>query len=80
MIFTAFFYFCKMKKVEHIGIAVKDLNNANALFEKLFNQAHYKVEEVHSEGVSTSFFSVRRNQNRTPSVYQCQQFHFKIYR
>ena len=47
-----------MKKVEHIGIAVKDLNNANALFEKLFNQAHYKVEEVHSEGVSTSFFQL----------------------
>jgi methylmalonyl-CoA/ethylmalonyl-CoA epimerase len=47
-----------MKKVEHIGIAVKDLANANALFEKLFNQAHYKVEEVESEGVSTSFFRV----------------------
>jgi len=47
-----------MKKVEHIGIAVKDLNNANALFEKLFNQDHYKVEEVPSEGVSTSFFLV----------------------
>ena len=47
-----------MKKVEHIGIAVKDLTNANALFEKLFNQSHYKVEEVESEGVSTSFFRV----------------------
>ena len=47
-----------MKKVEHIGIAVKDLSNANALFEKLFNQSHYKVEEVESEGVSTSFFKV----------------------
>ncbi|MDB3926861.1 methylmalonyl-CoA epimerase [Flavobacteriales bacterium] len=47
-----------MKKVEHIGIAVKDLSNANALFEKLFNQSHYKLEEVESEGVSTSFFKV----------------------
>ena len=47
-----------MKKVEHIGIAVKDLDNANALFEKLFNQNHYKVEEVPSEGVSTSFFQL----------------------
>lgn len=47
-----------MKKVEHIGIAVKDLSNANALFEKLFNQSHYKVEELESEGVSTSFFKV----------------------
>ena len=47
-----------MKKVEHIGIAVKDLTNANALFEKLFNQSHYKLEAVESEGVSTSFFKV----------------------
>lgn len=47
-----------MKKVEHIGIAVKDLTNANALFEKLFNQSHYKLEEVESEEVSTSFFKV----------------------
>lgn len=47
-----------MKKVEHIGIAVKDLSNANLLFEKLFNQSHYKVEEVESEGVSTSFFQL----------------------
>ena len=47
-----------MKKVEHIGIAVKDLTNANQLFEKLFNQAHYKVEAVESEGVSTSFFQL----------------------
>jgi methylmalonyl-CoA/ethylmalonyl-CoA epimerase len=47
-----------MKKVEHIGIVVKDLTNANALFEKLFNQSHYKLEEVESEGVSTSFFKV----------------------
>ena len=47
-----------MRKVEHIGIAVKDLANANELFTKLFNQANYKVESVHSEGVSTSFFQV----------------------
>ena len=47
-----------MKKVEHIGIAVKDLDNANALFEKLFNQDFYKMEEVPSEGVSTSFFQL----------------------
>ena len=45
-------------KVEHIGIAVKDLDNANALFEKLFNQDYYKMEEVPSEGVSTSFFQL----------------------
>ena len=43
-------------KVEHIGIAIKDLANSNALFAKLFGEAHYKVESVESEGVSTSFF------------------------
>ncbi|MFO0358745.1 MAG: methylmalonyl-CoA epimerase [Sphingobacteriaceae bacterium] len=45
-----------LKKVEHIGIAVKDLKNANTLFSKLFGKDHYKVEAVESEGVSTSFF------------------------
>lgn len=47
-----------MKKVEHIGIAVKDLRNANQLFERLFNQSNYKLEKLESEGVSTSFFKV----------------------
>lgn len=47
-----------MKKVEHIGIAVKDLANSNLLFEKLFGKAHYKIEEVASEGVLTSFFQL----------------------
>ena len=58
MIFTAFFIFTNMKKVEHIGIAVKDLRNANQLFERLFNQSNYKLEKLESEGVSTSFFKV----------------------
>ncbi|WMX14579.1 MULTISPECIES: methylmalonyl-CoA epimerase [unclassified Aureispira] len=43
-------------KVEHIGIAIKDLSTSNALFAKLFGEAHYKVEAVESEGVATSFF------------------------
>ncbi len=47
-----------MKKVEHIGIAVSDLSNANQLFEQLFNQKVYKTERVEEEGVSTSFFKV----------------------
>ena len=46
-----------MKKVEHIGIAVKDLGNANALFEKLFNQTIIKLKKCQSEGVSTSFLN-----------------------
>lgn len=45
-----------VKKIEHIGIAVRDLEASNRLFEKLFGEAHYKVEEVASEGVRTSFF------------------------
>lgn len=45
-----------MRKVEHIGIAVKDLELSNLLFEKLFGAPAYKFEEVESEGVMTSFF------------------------
>lgn len=45
-----------MKKIEHIGIAVKDLDVSNELFEKLFGVPAYKFEEVQSEGVITSFF------------------------
>ena len=45
-----------MKKIEHIGIAVKDLEKSNALFSQLFGKPHYKIEEVASEGVKTSFF------------------------
>ena len=50
-----------MNKIEHIGIAVKSLNNSNALFSKLFGRLHYKIEEVESEGVNTSFFQVGSN-------------------
>lgn len=45
-----------MRKIEHIGIAVKDLKTSNILFEKLFGIPSYKEEEVVSEGVKTSFF------------------------
>ncbi|HEY4538820.1 MAG TPA: methylmalonyl-CoA epimerase [Faecalibacter sp.] len=44
-------------KLEHIGIAVKDLNISNEIFEKLLGKAAYKEESVSSEGVKTSFFS-----------------------
>lgn len=45
-----------IKKIEHIGIAVKSLSDSNVLFEKLFGKKNYKVETVTSEGVNTSFF------------------------
>jgi methylmalonyl-CoA/ethylmalonyl-CoA epimerase len=50
-----------MNKIEHIGIAVKDLKGSKQLFEKLFGTKQYKVEEVASEGVKTSFFQVGPN-------------------
>lgn len=43
-------------KVEHIGIAVKDMASSNALFARLFGREHYKIETVEREGVDTSFF------------------------
>ena len=45
-----------MIKVEHIGIAVKDLSISVPLFEKLLNSQCYKMEEVPSERVKTAFF------------------------
>lgn len=45
-----------MQKIEHIGIAVKDLETANITYEKLLGYEQYKQEVVDSEGVSTSFF------------------------
>jgi len=50
-----------MKKIEHIGIAVKDIEKSNELFAKLFGEPHYKMETVASEGVNTSFFKVGPN-------------------
>ena len=47
-----------MEKLEHIGIAVKNLAEANKLFSRLLSREHYKIEEVPSEGVKTSFFDV----------------------
>jgi methylmalonyl-CoA/ethylmalonyl-CoA epimerase len=45
-----------MLKVEHIGIAVKELQNSIPLFEQLLNTPCYKTEEVASEGVNTAFY------------------------
>ena len=47
-----------MKKLEHIGIAVKNLDKSNLLFAKLLGQEPYKIESVQSESVRTSFFEV----------------------
>ena len=50
-----------MKKIEHIGIAVKDLKTSNTLFAALLGTPHYKIETVESEHVNTSFFEVGPN-------------------
>ncbi|MCH7413607.1 methylmalonyl-CoA epimerase [Belliella sp. R4-6] len=47
-----------MRKIEHLGIAVKDLSKSNELFKKLLGKSNYKEEEVSGEGVLTSFFQV----------------------
>lgn len=45
-----------MQKIEHIGIAVKDMDAAELTYERLLNSPSYKREEVASERVVTSFF------------------------
>lgn len=50
-----------MNKIEHIGIAVKDMDISCNLYEKLLGTACYKKEEVASEGVNTAFFKTGAN-------------------
>ena len=47
-----------MNKIEHIGIAVSNLEDAISVYEKLLNTSCYKTEVVESEGVLTAFFQV----------------------
>tara|TARA_B100001765_G_scaffold156552_1_gene101268 strand:+ start:78 stop:479 length:402 start_codon:yes stop_codon:yes gene_type:complete len=47
-----------MKKIEHIGIAVKSLQHSNEMYTKLLGKQPYKTEAVASEGVTTSFFEM----------------------
>ncbi len=47
-----------MRKIEHIGIAVTDLEKSNLLFSKLLGKEHFKTEKVDGEKVVTSFFQV----------------------
>ncbi|WP_026932943.1 methylmalonyl-CoA epimerase [Christiangramia echinicola] len=47
-----------MKRIEHIGIAVKDLEAANNTYKAVLGEEPYKTETVESEGVSTSFFKI----------------------
>lgn len=47
-----------MRKIEHLGIAVKNLEKSNTLFRKLLGKESYKEEKVDGEGVNTSFFLI----------------------
>lgn len=47
-----------MRKIEHIGIAVANLEKSNELFARLLGKSHFKTELVEGEGVETSFFQV----------------------
>jgi len=51
----------QMNKIEHIGIAVKDLDHSCDLYKKLLGAAPYKYEAVLSEGVNTAFFRAGEN-------------------
>ncbi len=51
-----------IKKVEHLGIAVADMEAGNDLFTRLLNRKPYKREIVEREGVTTSFFQVGETQ------------------
>jgi methylmalonyl-CoA/ethylmalonyl-CoA epimerase len=50
-----------MNKIEHIGIAVKDLAAAGGIYQALLNTPVYKTEDVESEGVSTAFLQCGPN-------------------
>ena len=50
-----------MEKIEHLGIAVKNVKSANEIFTSLFGEKNYKMEEVLDEGVITSFFRIGPN-------------------
>ena len=47
-----------MVRLEHLGIAVKNLEESNELFEKILGRPQYKIEEVESEHVKTAFFKI----------------------
>lgn len=56
---SRFFYFRTMiNKIEHIGIAVKNLAETEKMYRTLFGKEAYKTELVESEGVKTLFFQL----------------------
>jgi len=66
--------------IEHIGIAVKNLDESIEKYEKLFNIKCYAIEEVKDQKVKTAFFQNRTNQNRTIRGYRSRECNIKVYR
>lgn len=58
-----------MKKIEHIGIAVKKLSVSIPLFEKLLNTPCYKTEVLPLEQVNTAFFETGKNKIELLEAY-----------
>ena len=67
-------------KLEHIGIAVKNLEKSNALFKSLFGKRHYKTEEVASEQVKTSFFKMGSSKIELLEASNPNSCHCQIYK
>lgn len=55
-----FYLRAMLTNIEHIGIAVKNLNEANSLYTRLLGVSPYKSEQVESEAVYTSFFKINQ--------------------
>jgi methylmalonyl-CoA/ethylmalonyl-CoA epimerase len=51
-------YFYSMNKIEHLGIAVRDLSKAQEVFNLLLNKDSYKMESVARENVNTLFYEL----------------------
>lgn len=52
------FFFAMMRKIEHIGVAVSNMEEAIKVYEDLFDKSFYKEEIVESEGVRTAFLQI----------------------
>lgn len=56
--FSLGFFYAMVKRIEHIGIAVKNIDESAKVYEALFQSKFYKEERVESEGVLTAFIQV----------------------
>lgn len=61
-----------MRNIEHIGIAIKDLEGSCDLYERLLGTSCYKREQVESEGVNTAFFRIGENKIELLSATHAQ--------